>query len=154
MSDEDQPRQPSKPAERTILWIALLLNATMAVIDGAAGWLAESTGLLADGLDMLSDAMAYGIGLAAIGKSAAFKTNAARLSGGVLFVLGLGVLVEVGRRAVYGSEPVEGLMIVVALLALIVNVTVLRLLRPFRTGEVHLRATWMFTRPMSWQISA
>jgi Co/Zn/Cd efflux system component len=37
-------------------------------------------------------------------------------------------------------------MIVIASLSLIVNATVLRLLTPFRSGEVHLRATWIFTR--------
>ena len=136
----------SKPSERRILWIALALNATMAVVDGTAGWLADSTGLLADGVDMLSDAMAYAIGLAAIGKTARFKTNAARLSGAVLLILGLGVLAEAARRGIYGSEPVSVLMIAVAAVALAVNVTVLRLLRPFREGEVHLRATWLFTR--------
>jgi len=33
-----------------------------------------------------------------------------------------------------------------ALLSLIVNLTVLRMLTPLKSGEVHLRATWLFTR--------
>ena len=37
-------------------------------------------------------------------------------------------------------------IIPMATLSLIVNVYVLRLLRPFRSGEVLLRATWIFTR--------
>ena len=52
-----------------------------------AGWIAQSTGLLADALDMLSDATAYAIGLVAIGRTARFKANAAALSGGILLVL-------------------------------------------------------------------
>src|SRR3546814_2361898 len=88
-----------------------LLNAAMASIGGIAGWMAQSTGLLADALDMLSDASAYAIGLIAIGRSARFKANAAYGSGGVLLLLGLGVLVEVGRRAIFGSEPASGWMI-------------------------------------------
>ena len=134
------------PAERRILWIALALNALMAVVGGLAGWFGQSTGLLADALDMLSDATAYGIGLVAIRRSATLKINAARVSGTVLLLLGMGVLVEVGRRAFYGSEPVSVLMLAVASLSLIVNVIVLRLLRPLRQGEVHLRAVWIFTR--------
>jgi Co/Zn/Cd efflux system component len=141
-----ETQQPSSLNERRTLLMALAVNAAMAAVEGTAGWLAESTGLLADGLDMLSDAMAYAIALVAVGESHAFKQNAARLSGTVLFVLGLGVLVESGRRAIYGSEPVGALMITVGLLALIANITVLRLLQPFRAGEVHLRATWIFTR--------
>lgn len=133
-------------AERRVLWIALALNLAMAVVGGFAGWLGESTGLLADALDMLSDATAYAIALAAIGRAARFKANAALLSGSVLLLLGLGVLVEVGRRAMVGSEPVSDLMVGVASLSLVVNMSVLRLLQRFRTGDVHLRASWIFTR--------
>ncbi len=132
--------------ERRVLSIALLLNAAMAVIGGVAGWFAQSTGLLADALDMLSDATAYTIGLIAIGRTARFKANAAWLSGSVLLVLGIGVLVEVGRRIMGGAEPQSGWMIGTALLSLAVNVSVLRMLAPLKSGEVHLRATWLFTR--------
>lgn len=132
--------------ERRVLRIALGLNAAMAVVGGLAGWIADSTGLLADALDMLSDASAYAIGLVAIGRTARFKTNAAYASGTVLLLLGLGVLVEVGRRALFGSEPVGGWMIGIALLSLAVNMTVLRMLTPLRHGDVHLRASWIFTR--------
>lgn len=138
--------EANSAAERRVLWIALALNLAMAVIGGITGWLGQSTGLLADALDMLSDATAYAIGLAAIGRAARFKANAAMLSGSVLLVLGVGVLFEVGRRAMVGSEPASMTMLVVATLSLAVNLTVLRLLRRFRTGDVHLRASWIFTR--------
>jgi len=131
---------------RRVLLIALGLNAAMAVIGGLAGWIAQSTGLLADALDMLSDATAYAIALLAIGRSALFKIRAATLRGGVLLVLGVGVLFEVGRRLIYGAEPLSEWMIGTAVLSLAVNLVVLRLLAPMRSGEVHLRATWLFTR--------
>ena len=134
------------PAQRRTLWIALGLNAAMAVVGFAIGWLAQSTGVLADALDMLSDAAAYAIGLAAIGRSATFKRRAAQWSGAILLVLGLGIVVEALRRGVMGSEPLSGWMMLAASLSLVVNLTVLRLLRPFQRGEVHLRATWIFTR--------
>ena len=132
--------------ERRVLYIALGLNAAMAVIGGLAGWIAQSTGLLADALDMLADATAYTIALLAIGRSALFKIRAATLSGGILLVLGVAVLFEVGRRVIYGAEPLSEWMIATALLSLAVNLTVLRLLAPMKSGEVHLRATWLFTR--------
>jgi cation diffusion facilitator family transporter len=134
------------PKQRRTLWIALGLNALMAVIGAVVGWVAQSTGVLADALDMLSDATAYAIGLAAIGRGATFKRRAAQTSGGLLLVLGLGIVVEALRRGVMGSEPVGGWMLLAAGLSLGVNLTVLRLLRPFQHGEVHLRATWIFTR--------
>ena len=146
MTDCGCHHEAKNAQERRILTIALVLNAAMAVIGGVAGWIGQSTGLLADALDMLSDATAYAIGLAAIGRGARFKANAAWLSGSVLLVLGIGILVEVGRRVVHGAEPSSGWMIGIALLSLAVNVTVLRLLAPLKAGEVHLRATWLFTR--------
>ena len=146
MSDCGCHHEAKTAQEQRVLWIALALNAAMAVIGGIAGWIAHSTGLLADALDMLSDATAYAIGLVAIGRTARFKANAAWLSGGILLVLGIGVLVEVGRRVLQGAEPLSGWMIGTALLSLVVNVTVLRMLSPLKSGEVHLRATWLFTR--------
>lgn len=146
MSDCGCHAEANTAAERRVLWIALALNAAMAVVGSLAGWWAQSTGLLADALDMLSDATAYAIGLAAIGRSARFKQRAAGVSGSLLLLLGVGVLVEVGRRAWFGSEPIGWPIVATALVSLAVNLTVLRLLRPFRTGEVHLRATWIFTR--------
>lgn len=61
-------------------------------------------------------------------------------------VLGLGVLLDTGRRALGESEPVGWIMIASASASLVVNLVVLRLLAPFRKGEVHLRASWIFTR--------
>jgi len=146
MSDCGCHHEARNAKERQVLWIALGLNAAMAVIGSIAGWIADSTGLLADALDMLSDATAYAIGLAAISRGARFKVNAAYLSGGILLLLGVGVLVEVARRAIVGSTPEGGWMIGIACLSLIVNVITLRMLSPLRDGGVHLRASWIFTR--------
>ena len=128
------------------LWVALVLNAVMFVIEVAAGVHADSTGLIADGLDMLSDASVYAIALAAIGRGNVFKARAATLSGAMLFLVGLGVVVEAGRRTFVGAEPVGVWMIAVALIALAVNAYVLRLLQKQRSTEVHMRAAWIFTR--------
>ena len=146
MTDCGCHHEAKNAQERKILTIALALNATMAVVGGIAGWIGQSTGLLADALDMLSDATAYAIGLVAIGRTASFKANAATLSGIALLLLGLGVLFEVGRRVVYGAEPASGWMIGTAIVSFIVNMSVLRMLAPLKSGEVHLRATWIFTR--------
>ena len=141
-----QAEATEDPKQRQVLRIALTLNLTMAIVGSIGGWLAQSTGVMADALDMLSDALAYGIALAAIGRATAFKTRAATLSGAILLALGVGVLIEVGRRFWFGSEPVSAAMIALGALSLVGNLVVLHLLRPFKAGEVHLRATWIFTR--------
>lgn len=146
MSDCGCHHEAKNQKEQRVLLIALALNAAMAVIGGMAGWIGQSTGLLADALDMLADAAAYGIGLLAIGRTLRFKANGALFTGSVLLVLGAGLLVEVVHRVLHGAEPVSAWMIGTALLSLAVNVTVLRLLAPFKEGEIHLRATWICTR--------
>ncbi|MCJ2180468.1 cation diffusion facilitator family transporter [Novosphingobium album (ex Hu et al. 2023)] len=135
----------TKAQQRTLL-IALWLNGAMFLVETTAGLMAGSTGLTADGLDMLTDATAYAIALAAIGRSSHFKANAATLSGTLLLLVGLGLLADVTRRMLWGGEPEGGWMIAVAGLALAVNVYVLRLLGKQRRDEVHLKAAWIFTR--------
>ena len=140
------PAAVETAAQRRVLGIALFLNATMFVVEVTAGVFGNSTGLIADGLDMLADASAYAIALLAIGRSASFKANAAGVSGLVLLVLGIGVLVDVARRTISGEPPDGLVMVAVAAVALAVNATVLRLLSGVRDQGVHLRATWIFTR--------
>lgn len=146
MSDCGCQHTPTTLNERKILKIALVLNAGMFVIGLFMGIWAQSTSLIADSLDMLSDASAYAIGLYAIGRSLLFKSRAATLSGGILLLLGMGLLVEVIRRAWLGSDPESTTMILVACASLLVNASVLRSLAQFRNGETHLHATWIFTR--------
>jgi cation diffusion facilitator family transporter len=133
-------------SQRRVLRIALALNATMFIVGVVAGLVGQSSSLIADALDMPADASAYAIALGAIGRSTRFKAGAATLSGSLLLLLGVLVLLDVGRRALFGSEPESLVMMAVALLSLIVNATVLRTLGRYREGEVHLRATWIFTR--------
>jgi len=132
--------------QRKVLLIALGLNATMFFVGIIAGLAAQSTGLIADSLDMFADAASYGIALSASSRGASFKAKAARLSGAMLLVLGIGVLVDVLGRSVAGSTPVSGIMMGVASISLLVNATVLYLLGKHRDDGVHLRATWIFTR--------
>jgi cation diffusion facilitator family transporter len=128
------------------LRLALALNATMFVVEFIGGIIGESSGLIADSLDMLADASAYGIAIAAVSRGARFKVRAATVSGTILLLLGLGACVAVIGRALTGSEPESLVMAALATPALIVNTIVLRLLSKHRHGEVHLRATWIFTR--------
>lgn len=146
MSDCGCHVEATNEAERRILRIAFMLNTVMFVVGAIAGLVAQSMGLVADALDMLADASAYAIALLAWHRDATFKAGTARLSGMLLTLLGIGVLAGVIWRGMTGSMPEGYWMIVVSVFSLIVNATVLYLLSPFRRGEVHLRATWLFTR--------
>lgn len=128
------------------LKLALGFNVAMFAVEVVAGIIGNSMTLVAEGLDNLADAAAYGIALLAVSRGAAFKARAAMASGTILLLLGIGVLIEVGRRAFHGEAPDGLLMLIVATASLVVNGAVLRMLGRFREGDVHLRATWIFTR--------
>ena len=132
--------------QRRVLVILLLINATMFFGEIVAGILADSTGLIADSLDMFADALVYGIGLYAVGRAASTKILAARWSGYFQLALAAGVLADIGRRTMFGSDPESALMQAVGVVALIANVTCLKLLSKHRDGEVHMRASWIFSK--------
>ncbi|MEJ2408252.1 MAG: cation transporter [Novosphingobium sp.] len=141
-----KPAPVETDAQRRVLLWALALNAAMFAIEVSAGMIAHSTGLIADGLDMLSDACVYAIAIAAIDRGTGFKANAAAFSGIMLLGLGLGLIADVLRRIYFGSTPEGFWMIAISIPALAVNVIVLRLLARQRSREVHMRAAWIFTR--------
>jgi Co/Zn/Cd efflux system component len=61
-------------------------------------------------------------------------------------VLGFAVAVDVLRRFLYGSGPKSSFMILTGFLALCANLLCMALLQKHRSGEVHLRASWIFTK--------
>lgn len=128
-----------------VLKVLLAINAAMFLVESIAGLIAESTGLLADSLDMFADAAVYGISLYAVGHSAAGKARAAYASGVFQCLLGVGVVAEVLHRFIVGSEPLSLFMVAVGTLALAANLSCLALLFKHRGGEVHMRASWIFS---------
>lgn len=146
MSDCGCHMEAKNAAERKTLRILLLINGTMFVVGIVAGVLAHSTALVADSLDMFADASVYLMSLYAVGKSAHHKNRAATLSGIFQVTLAVMVVVDVIRRFVWGSSPESGWMMAIALLALIANSYGLYLLSKHRQGEVHMRASWIFTQ--------
>jgi hypothetical protein len=71
--------------------------------------------------DGFADAAVYGLALYAVGRSVNLQVRAAHLAGVLQLILALGVLVEVVRRFVFGSEPESLIMMAVAFLALLAN---------------------------------
>lgn len=139
------PEIADEGAQAKTLRMLLVINAVMFVVEIVMGIYAQSTGLIADSLDMFADAAVYGISLYAVGKAAAQKLKAAHLSGWFQFILAAGALSEVLRRAVFGGEPESGLMMSIAALALVANAACVYLLMSHRKGEAHMQASWIFT---------
>lgn len=132
--------------QRHTLVTLFVINGVMFLAEGAIGIMADSTALIADSLDMFADAAVYAIGLYAVGRSLLMKARAAQLSGIFQVVLGLGVLIDILRRAVLGSEPEPSFMILLGLIALTANTGCLLLIQKLRHGEIHMRASWIFSK--------
>ena len=131
--------------ERKTLIALLAINAVMFLFEIVLGWIAESTGLIADSLDMLADAAVYGLSLYAVGMGIKKQAKAANVSGVLQIILGTGVILEVLRRFLFGSEPESLLIIGVGAMALIANIYCLMLISRHREAGVHMRASWIFS---------
>lgn len=131
--------------ERRTLWLVLVLNAALAAGFLIMGATADSSALIANGLDNLSDAAVYALSLAALSRGLRWKTRAATVSGVMLLVFAAGVLADVGRRWFEGSEPIGVTMMAMAVVAAIVNWICLRLLQKLEEPDVNLRAATIFS---------
>lgn len=144
VQEEDVPECGPSVEAKTLKYL-LAINFTMFIIEILIGIYAESTGLMADGLDMLADSFVYGLSLYAVGKSIAAKNKTAFLSGIMQITLGFLCLIEVGRKFYFGSEPLSNFMIIVSIVALVANVWCLVLIHKHKDGEVHMKASWIFS---------
>lgn len=132
--------------ERRLLWQVLLINLLFFAVEVVAGYFARSMGLVADSLDMLADAVVYGLSLYAVGRTARHKGGVALVSGVFQLVLALFGVAETVRRFVTPADaPAFGAMIGVSLLALAGNTASLYLLQKSRSREVHMQASMIFT---------
>ena len=145
MSDCGCGTEQAEKLERKTLIALLAINAVMFLVEIVLGLIAESTGLIADSLDMLADAGVYGLSLYAVGRGIQKQAKAASVSGILQIILGAGVLIEVLRRFLYGSEPESLLIIGVGSVALIANIYCLMLISRHRESGVHMRASWIFS---------
>lgn len=137
--------QLGEQKEAIILKWLLFINAIMFAVEITVGWWAQSTGLIADSLDMFADAAVYGVALYAVGHSIKMKLRAAHLSGWLQIILALGALFEVIRRFIFGSDPVSSLMMGFGFIALVANVACLLLISKNRDSGVHMKASWIFS---------
>ena len=129
-----------------ILWVVLAINSGMFVAEAVAGLLAGSAALLADSLDMLGDALVYGVSLVVIGRSPRARAAAATLKGAVMLLFGFGVLAEVAYKLYTQHVPDASIMSVTAAIALVANSICLVLLTRHRSDDINMRSAWICSR--------
>jgi Co/Zn/Cd efflux system component len=136
----------ASPAYKKALWIVVLLNICMGIIEMTVGFIASSQSLKADALDFLGDGIITFVGLLSIGWSAKARSRTALLQG--YFLAGLGVCVLLNAFYRFASQvlPEADMMGGIGFIALGVNVAAVLVIRPYREGDASTRAIWLFSR--------
>jgi Co/Zn/Cd efflux system component len=145
-SDEAAKSSANNPGFRKVLWIALISNAAMFLIEVGASWSAGSVSLLADSLDFGGDAANYALSLFVLGMALQTRAKAALLKGISMGLYGLGVLGFAGYAAFHGEVPAYATMGVVGFMALVVNVGVAAMQYRYRNGDSNMRSVWLCSR--------
>ena len=143
--DSDQAAL-NNPRWRLILWIALIANAGMFLVEIIAGIAADSRALQADALDFFGDAANYAISLGVAGMALAWRARAALFKAATMFAFGIWVIGYAIYGLVAGSSPEPQTMGLIGTLALMVNGAVALLLFRYREGDANMRSVWICSR--------
>ena len=141
------PPEPSaSPEYRRILWLALIINLVMFVVEAASGLAAGSVSLQADALDFFGDAANYGLSLSVLSLALVWRARAALVKGISMGLFGVWVLGASAISIADGAAPHAMTMGVVGFLALVANVGVALMLYRYREGDANMRSVWLCTR--------
>ena len=128
------------------LWLVIVINAAMFLVEMGAGALAGSNALQADALDFLANSATYGISLAVIGASVAHTHLGRHRQGGkfesdVAVGTGDDWLSRLDRRRT--ARRSHGRR---RYLALAANVTSVLILMRYKDGDANVRSVWLCSR--------
>jgi len=128
------------------LKLVLAINTVMFVVEITAGILSGSVSLVADSLDMLGDALVYGVSIYVVARGTRAKAVAAIGKGGVMAAFGLFVLGQAIYKLLVPEVPAFEAIGVIGMLALIANALCLSLLWRHRSDDINLQSVWLCSR--------
>ena len=129
-----------------ILWIILIINAVMFVVEFSGGIKAGSLSLTGDSLDMLGDALVYGCSLYVIQKGRKAQIQAAMLKGGIMFLSAIAVFARATYQLFAQTVPTVQLMSEIGILALVANLICFLLLIRHRNDNINMSSVWLCSR--------
>ena len=132
--------------QRRVLILVLVINAVTFIMMITAAALSGSSSLLSGALDNFGDALTYALSLAVIGATCAAKARVALFKGLLIFGSALAVAAQIGWRITNVETPIFETMGIAALLNLGANLLCLRLLYPYRNGDVNMTSVWECSR--------
>jgi len=139
---------------RSLIW-ALTITAAVFLLEIAGGILSGSLALLADAGHMVSDAGALGLSLLALWYAARPATDrktfgfhrveilAALANGGTLMIVAGLIFAEAYRRLGAPHRIESGLMLIVAIVGLVANLSAAILLSPGRRANLNMRGAFL-----------
>ncbi len=134
------------PAYKKALWIVVLLNVGMGIIELTGGIIASSQSLKADSLDFLGDGIITFIGLLSISWGMKARSRTALAQGYFLAALGVCVSLNALYRFFSHQLPEADIMGGIGFIALGVNVAAALVMKRHRDGDANTRAIWLFSR--------
>lgn len=132
--------------ERRVLTIVLAINAATFVLMVAAAIQGRSASLLSGGLDNLGDALTYAASLAVVGSTLQVKARVAMFKSALILSAAVAVAIQIVWRLAHPATPIFETIGVAALVNLAANLTCLRLLQPYRHGDVNMASAWECSR--------
>ena len=132
--------------QTSTLWIVFGINSVMFVAELVTGLLAGSVSLVSDSLDMLGDALAYGLSLYVVRRSTRWKARSAIAKGTIMAVFGLAALAQAAYKAWGRHPPAFETMGLMGLAALAANASCLGLLWRHRSDDINMHSVWVCSR--------
>lgn len=131
---------------KQVFIVVLVINFVMFVAEFIGGILASSTALLGDSLDMLGDALVYGISLHVINKPSTIRAKASLIKGFIMLLLGLFVIYESILKIITPTIPRAEIITLLGVGALAANLISFLLLLKHRKEDINVRSAWICSR--------
>ena len=132
--------------QRKVLRIVLLINMLTFCMMLAAAMVSGSSSLLSGSLDNLGDALTYALSLAVVGATHRAQSKVAMVKASLIFGAAIAVAVQIIWRLTHPGVPLFESMGLAAVLNLVANLICLKLLMPYRFGDVNLASAWECSR--------
>ena len=132
--------------QRRVLGWVFGINVVTFGVMVAGSMLSGSSALLSGALDNLGDALTYALSFAVVGASARAKARVAVVKGLLILGAALAVAVQIGWRLTDLQAPVASTMSAAAVVNLVANLVCLRLLTPYRDGDVNMSSSFECSR--------
>ena len=144
--DEQDELRHLREQQGHVLWIVLAVNAVLFGAEFTVGWIARSTALLADSLDMLGDAFVYAFSIWVLHRGSRWRARAALSKGIVQLCFGAFVLSQAAWSIASAAEPSASAMGWMGAIALAGNTFCFVLLWRHRSDDLNMRSTWLCSR--------